>query len=69
MDCLLAYMDCFNCPVGACSSERAVQTEGVEVSPHCSVALPSRASPTGCCVAGGLEYRVRKSAPTGAGRR
>ena len=39
--CLLADMDCLVCPVGACSRERAVQAEGVGVSPHCSVALPS----------------------------
>ncbi len=36
-----ADMDRLDCAVGACSRERAVQTEGVGVSPHCSVALPS----------------------------
>ena len=41
IDCLLADMDCLDCPVGACSRERAMQTEGVGVSPHCSVALPA----------------------------
>ncbi len=29
IDCLLADMDCLDCPVGACSRERAMQTEGV----------------------------------------
>ena len=34
-------MDSLDCPAGACSRERAVQAEGVGVSPHCSVASPS----------------------------
>ena len=41
IDCLLADMDCLDCPVGACSRERAEQTDNVGVSPRCSVALPS----------------------------
>ena len=36
-----ADMDCLDCPVGACSRERAEQTDNVGVSPRCSVALPS----------------------------
>ena len=41
IDCLLADMDCLDCPVGACSRERAVQADNAGASPPCSVALPS----------------------------